>query len=228
MITILLRTLLIYLFITLILRIMGKRQVGELEVTELVSALMLSELATMSISDTNIPLMQVFLPVSIIVTLEVILSFGITRLPIMKKLFEAKPSFLISKGKLDRDEMGRMRITVEELLGQLRQKGFSHVEDVEYAILEQNGQISVIAKQENQPLTPKDVQISVKEKGIDHPLVVDGQIYYKSAAKIGYTEKDVLREVRKCGCRLDEIFLLAIDDAGNTTLTRKKRKGRKK
>ncbi len=228
MITILLRTLLIYLFIAMILRIMGKRQVGELEVTELVSALMLSELATMSISDTNIPLLQVFLPVSVIVTLEVILSFGITRLPIMKKIFEAKPSFLICNGKLDRDELGRMRITVEELLGQLRQKGFPHVEEVAYAILEQNGQISVIAKQKDQPLTPNDMKIDVKEKGIDHPLVVDGQIYYKSAEKIGFTEKDILREVKKCGCRLDEIFLLAIDDAGNTTLTRKSKRGKKK
>ncbi len=221
MLTVVLRTAIIYIFLTLVLRLMGKRQVGELEVSELVSALLLSEIATMAIDDADEPLLYALIPILCILFLEVIVSFGATKLPFIKKIFAGRPSLLIVRGKLDQKELGRMRISLEELMGELRLKGAATLAEVDYAIMEQNGQLSVILKKDKQPLTPGDINMTGTATGIDHALVVDGVVNESVCRKVGRNRQFILKTAKEQGCKLEDIFLLTVDDEGQTMLIKK-------
>lgn len=153
MLVVAIRTVLIYLFLIIGMRLMGKRQIGELQLSELVTTLLLSEMASLPATDPNIPLAFSILPVSLLLLLEIILPFLAARFPFLKKMIDVVPSILIRKGEIDPGEMSRMRISMDELLSQLRLKGVGDLRDVDYAILEQSGQLSVLLKREKQPLT---------------------------------------------------------------------------
>lgn len=218
MLTILVRLVIVYILLALILRLMGKRQVGELEVTELVAALLLSEISSMVIDDAEKPLLFAAVPIICMLLLEIMISFGITKLPFFKKLFEAKPSILIKRGKLDQGELLRVRLPIEELLGELRLQGVANIDTVEYAIMEQNGKISVILREEYQPLTPADAGVQVKRRGVDHPLVFEGSISQFNCRLTGRNENFIKKELQKRKCRLDEVFLMVVDDADTVTV----------
>ena len=138
------RTVIIYLILLLVLRLMGKRQIGELQPSELVTTLLLSQIASQPILAQNVPIAYGVIPVCIVVCLEVILSFIMTRVPFLKRLFVGKPSILINKGKMDTKELMRVRVTVEELMSELRSHGVGDPADVYYAVMEENGSISVL------------------------------------------------------------------------------------
>ena len=136
MISLLFRTLLIYLFLTMILRLMGKRQVGEMEISELVTTLLLSEIAALPMEDTDIPVLHALVPILAIVALEIIITYLKTKWNPLKKIFESQPVFLIRRGVLNQTELERNRISVNEFLGELRMQGVSVLTDAYYAILE--------------------------------------------------------------------------------------------
>ena len=218
MLTVFVRSMLIYAILTVILRVMGKRQIGELEITELVAALLLSELAAMVIDDSEKPFLFGVIPIVCILLLEIIISFGVTKVNAFKKMLESSPSTLIRQGIPDEEELLKMRITLEELLGELRLKGVGCIDTVAYAILEQNGQLSVILKEEKK---------SEGARGIDHPLVIDGVLNKCACNMSGYDRSSVEKELQKRNCQLKDVFLLAVDDLGKITLIRKKRGNRK-
>lgn len=221
MLTVFVRTVLIYIFLTLVLRLMGKRQVGELEISELVSALLLSEVATMAIDDAEEPLSYAIIPILCILFLEVIISFAATKLPFIKKIFESPPSILICHGQLDQKELGKVRMSVEELLSELRLKGVASVGEVDYAIMEQNGQISVFKKSDLQSYTRGDAGCPVDKTGVDRLLIVDGEIKRENCRRMGYSEHKLEELLKKEKCRLKDVFLLAANDEGGTTLIKK-------
>ena len=208
MLTVFVRSVIIYILLALILRMMGKRQVGELEITELVAALLLSELAAMVIDDSEKPLLYSIIPILCILFIEVMISFAVLKIPLFKKIFEAKPSILIRRGKLDERELARMRISLEELLGELRLKGVGCIDTVEYAIMEQNGQISVFVRDEN-------------PRGIDHLLVIDGEIDSDGCKDARCTPAFIEKTAKKEKCHVKDIFLLTVDDRKKTTIIKK-------
>lgn len=211
MLTVFVRSVIIYILLALILRLMGKRQVGELEITELVAALLLSELAAMVIDDSEKPLLYSIIPILCILFIEVMISFAVLKLPLFKKIFETKPSILIRRGVLDEKELARMRISLEELLGELRLQGVGCIDTVEYAIMEQNGQISVFVRDEN-------------PRGIDHLLVIDGKINRDGCQNAGCDDAFIEKSAKKSKCQIKDIFLLTADDQKRTTLIKKERK----
>ena len=211
MLTVFVRSIIIYILLAVILRLMGKRQVGELEITELVAALLLSELAAMVIDDSEKPLLYSIIPILCILFIEVIISFAILKLPLFKRLFEPKPSILIRRGELDLKELSRMRISIEELLSELRLQGVGCIDTVEYAIMEQNGQISVFVRDEN-------------SRGIDHLLVIDGSINQNGCEDAHCDRAFIEKRAKRANCRIEDIFLLTADDQKKTTLIKKKRK----
>lgn len=211
MISLLFRTLLIYLFLTLIMRLMGKRQVGEMEISELVTTLLLSEIAALPMEDTDIPLLHAAVPIFAIVVLEIIITFLKTKWNPLKKIFESKPVFLIRRGVLNQKELERNRISVNEFLGELRMQGISVLTDAYYAILEQDGKLSVV----------KRAKPGEEEKGLSHPLISDGQINMSAVKDLQMTEENVLALCREEGADPKEIFLLLRDDAGGTICIRK-------
>ena len=217
------RTLVLYFSLILFLRIMGKRQVGELDISELVSALLLSEIVAMPIENTDIPLAAAIIPMLIIISLEVLLSFAVTRSDIFKCLLSSKPSILIRQGQLDISELSRSRMSVEELLSELRLNGIGEISDVNYATLEQNGQISVIIKKSASPVSLEDMEISAPDRGISHPLIVDGHIKKEVVSSLGLDTKWVNNALEERGLEISDVFLMAINDAKDITIIKKGR-----
>jgi len=216
------RTIIIYTLLSVVLRMLGKRQVGELEVSELVSTLILSELAALPIDDPDIPLLYALIPISLILSLEITVTFLKNKLPIFKRIFETRPSFLIERGNIRQDELQKLRISLDELLGELRLQGYGDPADIYYAILEQNGQLSVIPRAEKSAPLREDLSLKVTEEGMAHPLIIDGVIYEDSLKRVKRSKAWLVHACRKKGYELKEIFLCTMNDAGDMRIYKRK------
>jgi len=207
MAAIFIRTLIIYVLIALSIRIMGKRQIGELDVSELVCTLLVSEIASLPIADRDIPLLNAVIPLILIVCLEIIISFIKNKSERLKRIIEGVPAFIIYKGRLRQSVLSENRISVNELLCELRTQGVASIDEVYYAILEQNGKISVIKNDDG--------------KKMAHTIITDGEVDKKSLAALGHTERWLGFVLEKNGICEKDVFLLTVDDCGKTNIIRK-------
>lgn len=224
MITIFIRTVIIYFLLIGTMRLLGKRQLGELEVSELITTILLSEIASMPISNLNIPLSYAIIPLITIVTFEVVFSFLLSKYSFLKNILSSPPSTLIFKGIIQQKELLKNRISPEELLSELRLKNISDPGQVEYAILEQNGLLSVFPKIECQQATLKQLGIDDIETGIIHIIISQG-IWNEYNLKLLNKEKDEFEKyIRKRGILVNQVFLLTIDDNNKKTIIIKERK----
>ena len=221
------RTLILYLLIIIGIRLMGKRQVGELQLSELTVTILLSEIAASPLTDKNIPFAQAVCSILLLLSIEVILSYVLLHHPAVKTALTGKPSMIIRRGVLDRKELERQRLCLSELLCALRQKGIADIADVEYAIMEENGQLSVFPKAEASPLTPKACGKKVREDGISHALIIDRVIIQKNLDTVGWSREKLERELKRRGAKLCDIFLFAVGDSGRVTLILKGENGSK-
>ncbi len=221
MLTIFIRILLIYILLILTMRFMGKRQIGQLQLSELVTTILLSELAVQPITDENIPISFAFIPIATLISLEVIISFAVTKISFLKPIFDGKPSILINRGNIDLKEIARVRISMEEFLSQLRIAGVADITEVDYAILEQNGQLSVIPKRNESPPTCRELSKNVRETGISHAVIVDSKISKFDLKLIGKDENWLHARLKKNGVNINEVFLFAVDDDGKENLIKK-------
>ena len=221
MITVFTRTLLIYLILIFSIRLVGKRQIGELELSELVTTLMISELAVLPITDKRIPVSYAVLPILLLFSLEVLISFLISRSSTLKSIFIGRPSVIIKRGKLNQKELSHMRIGVNELFCELRQKGISSLDEVFYAILEPNGKLSVFPKSDCGNIKPKDMGILPPENGISHPLVISGTISEQSLALSGRDKNFIKRQLDERNLPLNAVYLMTVDDGGRVSIIMK-------
>ncbi len=213
MATVLIRTAIIYILFTIAIRLMGKRQVGELQISELITTFMLSELAINPIQDISIPIAYALIPLVFLFAMEVITSFLVTKLPKFRRAFMGAPSIIIRAGVLDQKELSRLRISISELLSELRLKNVSKIEDVDYAILEQNGQLSVFLKGNSQA-----------SNGIAHAIIQDGCINYSALDEAQKSPDWIDTELGKRGLSLCEIFLMTYDEKGVINIIKKEDK----
>lgn len=218
MYTLFFRTIITYILLVSAMRFMGKRQLGELELSELVITMLLSELASIPIADNTIPLTFSLIPIVILISVEVIISYLAIKNRKVKKLIGGSPSIIINKGRLCKNEMAKDRLSLDELMSQLRLKDISDISDVEYAILEENGQISIIPKIHAKTVTLSDLNINKNEKGIIHTVIADGQISDFNLKIIGHNRKWLFNQLKKRKTRLNDVFLFSVDDAGNINL----------
>ena len=221
MLTILLRTVLIYVFLMIIMRLMGKRQIGELEVSDLVTTLLLSEIASLPITETSLPLSYAIIPMITLLTFEVLSSLLMARFPALKGFASARPTMLICNGKIDRRAMLSSRLSLDELMGELRQKDVSDLSEVRYAILEQSGKITVIQNADAKPPSSKDLGITPKDCGLDHILISEGRINSYNLRFLGKSRSALLALLNRQGIRPQEVYLMLCDDAGNVKLIRR-------
>lgn len=224
MYTIFIRTLLIYVILTFVMRLMGKRQLGELQVSELISTLVLSEVAATPIIDLSIPLHHAFIPITTILALELIIPELFFHFPFLRKLIEGTPCFLIRSGKICQKELRKNRITPEEFLASLRTAGISDPSQVDYAILEASGIISVFRHASCEPPTASDLHVDIHDSGIAHILVSDGRINRSTLRGLHLTDADIQRYLRRSRCSLQDVYLLTRDDSGTYRLIRKEEK----
>ncbi|MBQ6263713.1 MAG: DUF421 domain-containing protein [Clostridia bacterium] len=225
MVTVFLRTVFIFFVLIVSMRIMGKRQVGELQISELVVTFMLSELAVLPIADRAVPVSHALVPILTLLSAEVILSFLETKSNKLKKLLGGEPATLIRRGKLDADELARHRIELEELLAEMRLCGVFDIADAEYAILEENGRISVKPKADKVPATAADAGIAVAERGVARALIVDGELNEKTLRASGFGNEAIGDAIAESGTVQKSVFLMTADDGGNYTVYIKEEDG---
>lgn len=223
MYSILFRTLILYVLITAVIRAMGKRQVGELETSELVTTLLLSQIASLPIEDPSIPLSHVLLPVLLIATFEIITTFLKGRINPLKRIFESKPSILIFRGEIDQAELLRMRLTVEELLSEVRRQGYRTIREVYLAVLEENGQFSMLPRTGAAPPSADDLGLTLPESGCALPVICDGVTNTDILHRMGQSEGWLADELRRRGLDRKDVFLMTLDDAGDVHIIRKER-----
>ena len=221
MLTILIRTIIIYVFLLIIMRIMGKRQIGELELSDLVTTFLLSEIASLPITDTNIPVAFAIIPMIILLSFEVCSSWLLSISPRLKNLFTSHPSTLIHNGIINRKEMRSARLSLDELFAQLRQNGISDLSEVKYAILEQNGKITVIQTSSSKPPSAKDLKAEVSECGIEHIIISEGAINKYSLSALGFKEEDIIGILDRKGLTPKDVYLMLMDDSRNIKLFKK-------
>ncbi|MBR2590465.1 MAG: DUF421 domain-containing protein [Clostridia bacterium] len=215
MIISLLRAVIIYLLITIALRFMGKRQIGEMQPTELVVTILISEVASIPLEDTDTPLFAAFIPVILIVCLEVLIS-GISFHSVkFRRLFTGKPIIVINNGQIDQKALKSLRISISDLLDTLRLKGFFDVQKVKYAVVEMNGQISVMPCESEAPLTPAGAGISVQKKEIPYTVVTNGTLITGHFKEACTSEKEIQKQLKKENLSLKEVFLMTCDQQGN-------------
>ena len=220
--TTIIRTVLLYLLTVAAMKIMGKRQIGQMQLSELVTVTILSELVSYSILDTDIPIIYSIAPVLILICLEVSISFFSVKSRLVSRLFDGKPSFIIYKGKINRKEMAESRLTLTEVISEIRASGFNSVSEIYYMILEPSGKISVIPRISKQPLTPTDANIRVAENGIDHGIIIDGKIIKNALSVVGKSNKWLDAVLRSNSIdSFDDVFYLAVDDNDRVTVIKK-------
>lgn len=213
MINVFIRTVILYAVIVVLMRLTGKRQIGQLELTELVTAFMISELASSPITDNSIPLLYGIIPAVTLVCLEVFMSYAAIKSRSFRRLLTGRALPLVNKGKIDKKQMNKARITVEELLSAMRCNSISCMSDIEYAFLEPNGTISIIPKSSESPPSAKDMNVNVSEKGIEHSIIIDSDVSYKELKKIGKDEKWLNKKLKENGFSCpDEVFYMGVNE----------------
>lgn len=218
MVTILMRTVIIYLILLITMRLMGKRQIGELEVSELVTTLLLSEIATLPITEPEIPVMYAIIPIITLLTLEVFFSFILIKIPLFKRILTSKPNIIIDKGCLRQKELRRIRMSNEELLSELRRAGISDISDVYYAVIEDNGKLSVIQRTASRQPTASQLGLTVPECGMCHILISDGHIDKQGMKSLNVSKEELDGYLAQNRCSADRVFLLLKDDGGKFTI----------
>lgn len=216
MITALIRTLILYFFIMIGLRLMGKRQIGELEPGELVLTMMISDLATVPMQDFGIPLLSGLIPILTLLSASMLLSHLSLRNLRFRELLCGTPAVLIRNGVLQQSVMTDNRYTLDELLEELRGQGFSGVQDVKYAILENSGQLSVLPWTRAQPPTAAQLELEIPDD-VTLPVVVinDGRILSKNLEVCGRNEAWLRKELSKRRLKSPaEAFLMTVDENG--------------
>ena len=206
-----LRTVIIYVFLIAVMKIGGKRQIGELQLSELITALLISEIAANPIQNPSTPLLHAVIPVLSVIFLEILLTYATTKSRALKRLLDGTPDVIIEQGKLNIKKLGKLRMTVEELIGECRQAGISDIGDVWYAILEENGKFSFFEKAKK----------GEKEKGVAHTLITDGEISRAGLRSAGMTEAQLHALLNTNNATVEEVFLLTVNDAGDSHIVKK-------
>lgn len=212
---IMIRTFILYLLVVLVMRVMGKRQIGELQPFELVITIMISELASLPMQDTRIPLIHGVIPIVTLLFLEMLISVLELKSNAARLIFSGKPCIIINKGTVDSAIMKSQRLNLNDLFEEIRLQGYYDLESIEYAILETSGQLSIIPKTELSNATKQDLKVKCNQDAIPLTLILDGQINYKSLKLAGRDEKWLYSTLRSKNIDSPkDIFIAVINSKG--------------
>jgi uncharacterized membrane protein YcaP (DUF421 family) len=224
---VLIRSLILYFVAIFSVRLMGKRQIGELQPAELVVTILVSNIATLSLENIEIPLLHGILAILALVCYEVLVSWGSLKSVRLRRWISGSPKIIIREGRIDQEMLHALRFSVDDLMTSLRMGGVFFLRDVQFAIVETNGSVSVYQKSAAQPATRQDVN-SV-QPAIDPPqvIVADGQLREKALHAIGQYRKWVEAVLRASDMTMPEVFLLTADSACHYDIVRLEKKGTK-
>ena len=209
------RTIILYFTIILAVRVMGKRQINQLQTSELVVTLLISDLAVIPMQDSGQPLFSGLIPIEVLVSVFMLKSSRFHRLVC------GKPVVIIKDGRIIQENMQELRMSVEDLFEQLRQKDVFVLSDVTYAIVETNGTLSVVKKAAVDYLRPSDMGVKVKDEGLEVVVVSDGDLSVGSMHLCGKNEEWIRSILKSEAVPLPEVFILTVNTAGHYTLIRR-------
>ena len=204
------RTLILYLVLILVIRLMGKRQIGEMEPAEFVVTMLVANLAAIPMQDGGIPLFSGLVPILTVLGLELVLSWGTLRSQWFRRVLCGKPVILIENGRILQHQLRQTRITLDELMGHLRQKDVLNPQEVQYAILETNGTLSVFLYPEHSPAPAKEAGIRVKPAQLPVTIIEDGVLLNENLTRSGKDAAWVLETLGQHDARVEDTFLLAL------------------
>lgn len=216
-----LRTAIIYLLLIAAMRVMGKRQLGDLQPTELVVTLLVADMAAVAMEDTGAPLLSGLIPLAVLVALELLLSGLTLKSRTAARWIGGRPVPVILNGTPDQAAMKKLRLSLEDLAGALRQQGVFDLSTVQYAVVETGGKISVCLNASARPATAGDLLPAPPEENVAFLIICDGALSRRALAMAGQTEAWLHRTLQHAGCTIRDVFLLTADRQGNTRLVRK-------
>ncbi|MEE0768859.1 MAG: DUF421 domain-containing protein [Clostridia bacterium] len=211
MLIIFLRSIVLYIIVLIVMRLMGKREIGQLQPFELAIAIMIADLAAVPMAETGIPISNGIIPILGLLVMHLIISFLNLKSMKIREILCGKPAILIYRGKIDEKVLKKERFTLNELQERLRSSNVVNLGDVEYAILETSGQVTVIQKPDKRTTIPKDFNITPEYEGIPYDLVVDGKVMYKNLKTIGKDYNWLKKQVNKFNMEPEEALIVTFD-----------------
>ena len=215
------RTIILYIAVMVALRIMGKRQIGELQPSELVITIMLGDLASVPMQETGIPILNGVTPIVTLVFIEVILSLVALKSRRARAFISGKPSVVIRDGKIVTEELKKVRFNVDDLLEELRSKDIIHLSDVQIALLDTNGGFCVVPKAAKRSLTPEDMNISPKEEELPYTVISDGKIIEENLKKLNRGRKWLEKKVAEQNMAVKDVIYAGCTQSGRFEIQRR-------
>lgn len=216
------RTIILYIFVTLGIRLMGKRQIGEMQPNELVVTLLISETAAIPLQDTTQPILNGLVAIFVLVILEILISVLSMKSRFMRKIMNGKSAVIIKNGVIDQQMMKSVRMTVLDLVELLRGQDVFDISTVAFAVLEVNGNLSVLLKSAEQPATVADLKIKKEKALLQLPVISDGKIVKESLDFVQADEKDIRKKLK--GDNVADVFLMTMDREGNHNIIKRREK----
>ena len=209
------RTVILYFAILISMRIMGKRQLGEMEISEFIVAALIADLAATPLQDIGIPLLNGLVPIIIMFCFEIIIAGLNMRSVKLRKLTYGRPEIIIRNGRIIREAMQKNRFTLDELMQELRAQGLTDTAQVEYAVLETNGQLSIILKPGDQPVTASQMGVVGDDVSYAHIIINEGRILDNNLELLGRDRRWLSNELKRQNFRsADEVYILTLSESG--------------
>lgn len=209
------RALILYALVVVVMRMMGKRQIAEMQPFELVITIMIADLAATPMENTGIPLINGIIPIVTLLSVQVIISYISLKFETVREVVCGRPSIIIDKGSIVESELRRLRINMNDLLEQLRSKNYPNISDIEFAILETNGQFSIIPKAEKRGIIVEDLGLMVQPEDLPVTLIIDGKLIYKNLISSGHDKQWILDELqRKNISMIEDVFFAFLSSEG--------------
>ena len=221
------RAIMVYILVLVVMRLMGKREIGQLQPFELVISIMIADLASIPMTDPGVPIFNGLVPILGLLAMHLLITLLNIKSVNLRKITCGKPTILVYRGKIDEEALKKERFTISELQERLRGKDVFNLGDVEFAILETNGEVSVITKPNKRNLTPEDMNIEADYEGLPYDLIVDGKIMYENLNKIGKDKRWLIKQVEKFKCLPEDVLIATMDGKGNFFCQQKERKKNK-
>ena len=211
LITTIVRTIVLYIFLTFGVRLMGKRQIGDMQPNELIVTLLISEIAAIPLQDTSQPLLFGIAAIFMLVVLEIVVSVLTMKSKFFRKLMSGKSMVVIKNGKIDQQAMRSVRMTVLDLIELLRGQNVFDISTVAFAVLEVNGNLSVLLKSEEQNATAKDLKLNPKPATLPLPVITDGKIQRDSLNSLKISEEEICKLLKINRTTVEDVFLMTMD-----------------
>ncbi len=221
MITTIVRTIILYIFVTFAIRVMGKRQIGDMQPNELVITLLISEIVAIPLQDISQPILNGVVAIFMLIVLEILMSVLSLKSLKVRKFMSGNSVILIDNGKIDQTAMKNVRLTILDLIEELRGQNVFDISTVAFAVLETNGNLSVLLKRSEQPATVRDVGAKKEKEALPLPVISDGKVLKDSLKALNITDADLNRKLKANGVTADMVFLMTLDRYGNISLTKK-------